>query len=335
MGDEHLHVAARRALAWTVVSLGLLGMAHADDSKRDRGTFTYTLENDWFGGQDRNYTNGFRYAYVGAATDPFGWERRLIRDEKRQKSFRRGFAFAQTIYTPDNIFTPDNQPDDHPYVGYLYGEYSAMAEKDDIVDIVTVELGVVGPWALGQELQSWYHEATDRDAPEGWDNQHPNEVVFGVSYDRKAKPVFGQDAGFLTFEVTPSYGFSVGTMAINARAGAIARLGNRKGSDFGPARIRPSLTGSGHFSMDQPAAWYIFLGLQTRGVVHDLSLDGSLFQDDAPSVDKRIWVRDLQYGYAVQLGRLQVAWTSVRRTERFVGQEGPDRFGAISVSLKF
>jgi len=335
MGDKHLGVTLRRALACVSIGWGVHGMAKAEAPTRDLGTFTYTLENDWFGGQDRNYTNGFRYAYVGAATDPSGFERWLIRDAKRQKSFRRGFAFAQTIYTPDNIFTPNNQPDDHPYVGYLFGEYSAMAEKKGAVDIVTFEFGVVGPQALGEELQSWYHQATDRDVPEGWDNQHPNESVFGISYDRKAKPLFAQDAGFLTLEVTPSYGFSLGTMAINARAGAMVRLGNRKGSDFGPARIRPSLTGSGHFDLSQPAAWYVFAGVQGRAVAHDLSLDGSLFQDDVPSVEKETWVSDLQYGYAVQLGRLQFAWTSVRRTERFVGQEGPDRFGAISVSLKF
>lgn len=329
MGDEHLLPAIGGAV------LAAFGMTQAAEAPPGApGTLTYTLENDWFGGQDRNYTNGFRYAYVTGPLEPSRLESRLVRDPRRETTFRRSFALAQTIHTPDNIFTVHAQPDDHPYSGYLYGEYAAMAEKDGAWEIVTIEVGVVGPWALGEEVQSLYHDATGREVPMGWSHQHPNELVANVSYDRKMKPLLKARVALLGFDLTPSYGATVGTVKVNAQAGAMLRIGNRLGSDFGPARIRPSLTGSGHFSDAQPFGWYVFAGAQARAVGHDLTLDGSLFRDDVPSADKRFLVGDIQYGAALQLGPIQLGWTSVRRSERFVGQGGPDRFGAISVSLK-
>ncbi|MEM1380851.1 MAG: lipid A deacylase LpxR family protein [Pseudomonadota bacterium] len=341
MGDEHLGAALRRGTRLIVCTLmaaffGALKVAAAGEPlPRDLGTWTHTVENDWFGGQDRNYTNGTRYAYVTRAVEPMAWEQRLIRDPERSKTFRRGFAFAQTLHTPDNIRTPTPAEDDHPYAGYMFIEYALMTEDQGVVDILTLEAGVVGPWALGEEIQTWYHGVIAGDDPLGWDAQHPNEVVANLSFDRKGRALFTAKAGWLGLDLTPSYGVTLGTVNINARAGGMVRLGNRLGSDFGPARIRPSLTGSGHFDYVQPAAWYVFFGAQARAVAHDLTLNGSLFRDDGPSVERNTWVGDLQYGYAVQLGRIQLAWTSVKRTERFATQDGPDRFGAISLSVKF
>ena len=49
--------------------------------------------------------------------------------------------------------------------------------------------------------------------------------------------------------------------------------------------------------------------------------------------DRRTVVGDLQAGVAVHYRSVQVAFTFVHRTEEFVRQDGPQRFGAVSVSI--
>ncbi len=69
---------------------------------------------------------------------------------------------------------------------------------------------------------------------------------------------------------------------------------------------------------------------------HNTFLDGSFFRADDPHVTgRRTFVGDLQVGAAINIKRIQLAFTYVHRTEQFVAQAGPDRFGAISISAAY
>ena len=62
-------------------------------------------------------------------------------------------------------------------------------------------------------------------------------------------------------------------------------------------------------------------------------LDGNLFRDGARIEDRRDFGADLQLGVALHQGDVQIAFTYVHRTEEFVAQSGPQRFGAVSISI--
>ena len=70
-----------------------------------------------------------------------------------------------------------------------------------------------------------------------------------------------------------------------------------------------------------------------RAVAHDMFLDGSLFREGPHVDDRRTVVGDLQAGVAVHYRSVQLAFTFVNRTEEFVRQDGPQRFGAVSISI--
>lgn len=314
----------RPVITALVSVIGAVGMAAAEE----RGTLTFTLENDVFSGQDRHYTNGLRVGYVTAPVEGNAFDRAFAKDGD---VIRRGFAASQQLYTPDDILVEVPDEDDHPYAGYLFGEYSVLTENDGQWRLLTVELGVIGPWALGEETQNWFHRARGYAEAEGWDTQLDNEAAFNLSYDWKGRPWAEARWAGLDMELTPVAGASLGTVDVNARVGAMVRLGPNLGSDFGPARIRPSLTGSGHYN--RSGLWYVFAGIEGRVVGHDVFIDGSLFQD-GPSTDKEIFVADAQAGIAVQVGRAQIAWTMVGRTKRYQAQDEADVFGAVSIGFK-
>ena len=100
-------------------------------------------------------------------------------------------------------------------------------------------------------------------------------------------------------------------------------------------RVRPALAGAGFFSPVDEFSWYLFLGVNGSAVAHNIFLDGSLFRDGDPSVDKKIFVGEVQAGLAVQLRRVQIAYTFVTRTREFDMQNGAQQFGAVSISTKF
>jgi hypothetical protein len=187
---------------------------------------------------------------------------------------------------------------------------------------------------MGEEAQRGIHQWLGAPDPRGWDSQLENEVAFAVSYDRRwrAFRVFGDYFGGLEADLTPSAGASLGTLRTEARVGVAARVGQRIDSDYGPPRVRPSLAGVEHFRGGQ-FSWNVFAGVQGRAVAHNLFLDGNTFEDSA-SVERTLFVLDMQTGFSVTAGSVRLAYTYVWRTEEFETQPTRQDFGALSLSVR-
>lgn len=328
---------------WAAAGLAALAGAAAEarqtsaEPRTDGPTLGFVWENDSFGGTDRNYTNGVRLSYVTraepASTERFGLAA-LVQRGDNVVTRRRSFALGHSIFTPRDIEAVEPLPDQHPYAGYAYGEYAEVYEQEGRLHQFTVQLGIVGPSAGGEALQNNYHALIGGEEARGWDNQIDDEVGVTLSYDGRRRTVLDMAIpGGLDFDITPNVGVSVGNVRINGRAGLTARLGVNLAADYGPPRVRPALAGAGFF---QPGAGpYVFAGIQGVGVVHDIFLDGSLFRDGDPSVDSKAGFFDAQGGLAVTVGKTRFAYTYVYRSEEFDGQDGPQIFGAASLSRRF
>lgn len=304
----------------------------------DSGTFTFVWENDYFANTDRNYTNGVRFSYISGFKQPRGvsrWVADNILGARPDAGIRRGFALGHSIFTPQDIDATDPLPGQHPYAGWLYGEYSVIVEQENIIDQFAVQAGVVGPAAQGEFVQNNWHGLIGGDPVNGWDNQIGNEPGFVFSYERKLRAMLELRDGTLNADITPNYGASFGNVRTHARVGVMLRFGADLRNDYGPPRVRPSLAGGGYFSPRDRFSWYVFAGAEGRAVAHNIFLDGSLFRDGDPNVDSNIFVGDFQAGVVFQVRRMQIAYTNVFRTKEFTTQEGAQQFGAVSISVKF
>ncbi|WP_300391371.1 lipid A deacylase LpxR family protein [Henriciella sp.] len=332
-----------RSAGFSVLAF-LLGQAgHAQETAAEpdnnRGVWSLTSENDLFGGTDRNYTNGIRIERVSPANKVFpvlDWaaDRLPILDLDR-RDLRQGLALSHAIFTPSDITTQIPDPDDRPYAGWLYFSGTVVASDDHVQDVLQVNLGVVGPSALGEFVQDEWHALIDEEQPKGWDYQLRDEPGIEIIAQRMA--LF--DGPELPLGLKTDFGFygggALGNVRTYAGTGLVGRIGWDLGSDFGPPRIRPALSGAGTFSPGQELGAYLFAGLDGRFVLRDMFLDGNAFRDSPRVADRNKLVGDLQAGVAVHVQNVQLAFTYVHRTEEFQRQAGPQRFGAVSVSVAY
>ncbi len=303
------------------------------------------FENDLFGsGEDSHFTHGTRISYL-TSEKPTGFERKLkstilaaIPDFFIPKTRRIGLIFGQNIFTPEDISRSDLILDDRPYAGWLYlgaGFVTEGGGKRKFMENLEINLGVVGPAALGEQVQSGWHDFINVKEPQGWDNQLHNEPGFILFYERKLpfRPTWENLDEIL--DLTPSAGFALGNVFTYFAAGLTLRLGYNIPNDYGPPRIRPGLAGSGFFTPKNRFTWYLFAGVEGRAVGRNIFLDGNTFQD-SHSVDKNTLVGDLQVGIVVTLFRnFRLGFTNVFRTKEFEGQSEPDEFGSINLSYRW
>ena len=159
-----------------------------------------------------------------------------------------------------------------------------------------------------------------------------------LTYERKwrfEQPLLGN----LAVDAIPEAGATGGNVLTYAETGGMVRFGQNLGADYGPNRIRPSLSGTGWFDGDQldgKLGWYLFAGTQGRAVARNIFLDGNTAAP-SPSVDKRTLVGDLMVGASVFWSTAtRVDFTLTERSKEFYGQQGtPDRFGGINFVIGF
>ncbi len=322
------------------------GIAQAEDRPSEqKGVFSLVVENDSLSsGADRNYTSGIKLAYVSPAEALPDWLRGAGGFTRAPTGAEPKFwaaSIGQSIFTPEDIQANPAPPDQHPYAGYLYGQIMVAAEEDApagrasrYMDTYEFEFGMVGPSALGEQSQRGIHQILGAPDPQGWDSQLKDEFVFAGSFDRRwrAWRAYIDVPGGLEADLTPNAGVTLGTLRTEARLGATARIGWRIDNDYGPPRVRPSLSGVEHFA-GGPLSWSVFVGVQGRAVGRNIFLDGNTFTNSA-SVERNDVVGDLQVGFTVSAGDWRLAYTYVTRTEEFETQPTQQDFGALALSWR-
>jgi lipid A 3-O-deacylase len=325
--------------------LCILVWADASPADEPGDVLSIQLENDFFGGgTDRHFTHGTRIEYttkpVGWITD---WANRLpwlrFGDEKEidEDSIkgRASFSIGQNMYTPENVFTPQLLLNDRPYAGWLYMGFGLVANKrESRYDKVMLEVGMIGPSSLAEKTQRFWHSIWGIHVPEGWDNQLGNEPGIVLYYEQARRYEKGDLPFNLQFDIIPHFGGSLGNVFTYASAGFILRLGPDLRNDFGPPRIRPSLPGAGYFRREKGLDYYLFAGFEGRAIIRNIFLDGNTFRD-SHSVEKRLFVGDLQAGVTFQLDRFQVSYTQIYRTKEFKAQDNADIYGSMNLSYQF
>ncbi|MCA8899987.1 MAG: lipid A deacylase LpxR family protein [Hyphomonas sp.] len=317
------------------------GAPDVPEKVRKPAVVSITTENDFFGGgTDRNYSNGLRIERVSAADDVhplLNWVAdRLPWIDVDRTDLRQGFGISHAIFTPEDIHTATPDPLDRPYAAWLALSSTIVATDEDTQDTLQVNLGIVGPSAAGEFVQNNWHKIIGIEGADGWDRQLKDEPGLEIIAQR-LQMFDGPDLPLgLETDIGAHLGVALGNVRTYANMGVTARIGWDLNSSFAPPRIRPALSGAGEFipgTEEDPWGGYAFIGIDGRAVARDMFLDGNLWRDSPRVTDRRDFTGDLQAGLAVHYRDVQLAFTFVHRTEQFAYQDGPQRFGALSISL--
>ncbi len=323
-------------------------------------TFSLQVENDFFTpfNKDRHYSSGLRANWLSPPVDGTPqWLRDFtdvsesalgFLDARQSGTVRRriGISIGQSIYTPQDKLASNPPADDRPYAAWLYAGFSLQTirfdsskEVPDAIrqDTWELDVGVVGPWALGRQTQNGFHVLIGDDKSNGWNYQIKNEPGVNLTFERRwrvGRFKLIDDPIKLRVDIVPSVGFTVGNINTYAATGGLVRIGENLGNDFGPPRIRPSLPGSESIDPESGFGWYLFAGLNGEAVLRNITLDGNTFRDSR-SVNKKPFVGDLTAGFAVFVGSSRLAYTYVVRTKEFDGQNKIDQYGALTFTKQF
>lgn len=301
---------------------------------------TITSENDLYGGgTDKNYTNGARATWFDlGAEPPFLAEAlaSIVPSFRVNDTTSTYYSLGHNLYTPEEITAPIPDPADRPYAAFLYGSAGFASVTDDHIDDIEFTLGVVGPAALGEQIQKFVHEQIDSPDPAGWDFQLENEPGFILSWQRSWPEAYAATPGPFHFRATPHVGTTLGNVYTYANVGLTLQLTAEADRwQAQPLRVRPSIPGNGFFAPpDDTWSWSLFAGVEGRAVGQNIFLDGNTFED-SPSVDKEYFVADASAGAAMTLGPTRISYTLNWRTREFEGQDDPSIFGAVAIGFRF
>lgn len=284
-----MHSACTRRLAGVALALGCAqaGAVPLSDLRsefqrarsQNQVTTTVDLDNDalLFQRNDGFYTSGLRltrqFALDGGA------------DKATGITISYGWRIGQELYTASDIKLPPQQvfPPDHPYAGWLYGGvFREAVHSDGIRERFGIDVGCLGPCALGREAQTTVHRLLGQPLPKGWSRQVRNEI--GAVLHADIVPIrwqLGRDAS-----LSPSVHARLGN--IYTDGAAALTLTSR---EFAADAIDSSVQG--------------FARVQARAVAYNASLQGGYFtRHNAHFVSPKRLVGETEIGLRIQHGKI-------------------------------
>lgn len=342
----HLQTLKNTAVAGIIGFLVACGAEAA--SAEESGRLTVVEENDSIVfPTDRYYTQGLAFSYLtGDVAQDSVWDNPfsgmeslgLFGSPQKESSRRYEFVFGQSIFTPEDTDRDNPDPDDRPYAGWLYGGIGLIQDTDRRqLDHLELLVGIVGPGAQARPAQNDWHQFIGVAEADGWDYQIDNEPGVMLSYERKWRLLQPLAGGF-AFDAIPEVGVTAGNVMTYGQIGGMLRFGRNLEADYGPARIRPALSGTSYFNgdyLEDPFGFYFWIGTQGRAVARNVFLDGNTFEDSR-DVDKEIFVGDISGGVALFWDRaIRVDAGFTYRTKEFEGQDDDAKFANVNLSIGF
>lgn len=335
---------SRGALAAVLAGAVLATAARADDTVR----FTLLEENDsiW-SGSDKYYSQGLGFSLLtgdvadeGGGNAPFDlladWG--LFAADGAWRSRRYEILLGQQIFTPEDTGQDNPDPDDRPYAGFFFGGIGLLQDTDRRrLDHFELVVGIVGPTAFGETVQNDWHQYIGIDEAEGWDHQLHDEPGLMLSYERKWRFLAPMGNGFGA-DFIPEAGATLGNVMTYGQLGGVLRFGRNLQADYGPARMRPSLSGTSYFNGDDMVGdfgFYVFAGAQGRAIARNIFLDGNTFRDSR-DVDSEPLVADLVGGVSLFWGDdVKLDVQAIHRTKEFEDQDKASDYAGINLTVGF
>ncbi|MEM6552288.1 MAG: lipid A deacylase LpxR family protein [Planctomycetota bacterium] len=271
-----------------------------------------------------------------------------------------GYLLGHRIYTPVDIEIAAPLFNERPYAGYLYGglylQYDNLSPglnpqpANDVATFTHLELnlGLIGPSSGAESLQTGVHDFIGAPDPLGWDNQLEDEAAVQAYARRKWRfdlldppPAEAlQSQRRWNAQLIPEFGLALGTVDIYAELALTARYGLHLPDDFGPPTLFNPRSAT---AVDQPRtpgwSFYVFARGTGRAVVHDVFIEGNVYQDSPFGVEEEPLIAFLEGGIVATYHRdncaLEFGYSLTTITDQFETQSTTDGFGQLFLALNW
>lgn len=223
------------------------------------------VENDLLFQSDQYYTAGIALSYTHQNLRKTPAQ--LLLKSKSDDSFTfSGFGVEHRMFTPFSITDPYAIEGDRPYSAYfLATNYSTLINpKKNLKMSNEIGIGIIGPAAGGEAIQTFVHETIGSDLPIGWENQIGN--AFLIDYQFRVEKGFFTP--WLAKHIIPIGMIRVGTLRDEIDLGLMIKFGNKDGV----------LSSSTDLNQNRDKfIWEFVFEARLQGVFYDATLQGGVF----------------------------------------------------------
>jgi lipid A 3-O-deacylase len=234
------------------------------------------LINIWGQITDDAYTNGTRFdLFYTREKMGRNWTDRIFPSAGNGSIDLYGWGIMQVMYTPSNLADPYYQPNDYPWSAGLFAthtlySYNPVRHYDFQTEWV---LGVMGPAALGKQVQDVIHQLTNSQQPMGWGHQYSNALLLNLNFT--AEKQLASDGHFL--ELIAGGRASVGTMTNALAVYPLLRIGRMSPYFQGYMSQYASTEPGTHSRHVHRAQFYFLLRPEADLVLTNALLEGGIY----------------------------------------------------------
>lgn len=287
-------------------------------------------DNDFFSATDRYYTQGIRLDFIHPVVrySPFSYS--LIRLNKNAVNYY-GFHVQQDVFTPVSIRYMGGAIyyGERPFTAVFFISHSltSINKEKKLLLRTQLDLGILGPYAKGEEEQKGIHKAINNIEPQGWENQLSSDVV--VNYTTKIEKGF---VNFKNFELMGNSTARLGTLYTDLGIGLHSRFGifcpyfNNLGLEKTAAERRND------FKI------YLLGSAASKVVAYNATLQGGLFNRSSvytlPDSDVTRVVAELMGGIVIAYKHVSLEYSKYYITPEF--KKGVDHsWGKFAINVSF
>ncbi|MDP9047497.1 MAG: lipid A deacylase LpxR family protein [Bacteroidota bacterium] len=279
-------------------------------------------------GSDRYYTDGV-FIYYRHALPVYGGDANLLANKVL------GFEIGQKIFNPQSGFVPGPEYIDRPFAGYLYvGAALNLLYKNESNLKLSAQLGVVGPGAHGEEVQSFIHRTFGFYKVNGWQYQIKNEAELNLSaeYNKLIVRASWVDISMANYA-------RIGNGFTGAGAGPLVRIGlfNQL---FHSVSTQSTVIRNEGFTPLHTQEIFFYYKPQLNYVAYDATIQGGLFNHRDPNSleitqDKEPFIFSQQVGIAFATTRFVVDAAAIYHTKDVKEMVRSQQWGSISAAYRF
>ena len=282
--------------------------------------FRFHYDNDYFTKTDEYYTQGITFEYVHPAIQKFLLAKLLWKPYTSNPQY--GITLNIFGYTPTSIRSDNILYGDRPFNSNISLK-TFLIQADEVHKqqfSSAFSIGVMGPAALGYQIQDNIHRWLKNTVPHGWQYQIQNDIIlnYQLNYEKQLL-----DAGNI---------FLLNTTA-EARAGTL----NDKvsgGFNFMAGRFNKRFLPVSY--KKRKAEYYFYAQSRLNFIGYDASMQGGLFNRNNPYIIAANDITRVTFqadaGVIINLKKLYLSYTQSLLTKEFSTGKY-HRWGGVSVGF--
>jgi lipid A 3-O-deacylase len=272
--------------------------------------------------KDRYYTSGIFLNY------------RYLSKTKRKNQEKKVFEWqiGHKIFTPFKSVVRSINQHDRPFASYLYGSFGVdRIYKNNTIVNTTLQVGVVGPGAFGQEIQDFIHNIYGFDQAIGWKYQIKN--AFGLNFNIDYNQFLVKDASN-HYDITWVNSAKIGTVNTNISSGFYARLGLKPlAKIINSIAFKTNLNNENN-NFKREIESFFYIKSFARYALYDATIQGSFLNTSSEVTKKLIpLVFNLELGLKFTTNRFHFGYVYTYTTNKSknLRKDNGNNYGTIGV----